>query len=170
MTSIVKACEKDFQLLSEIAKRSFIESHGRSARHDDILIYVTANYSDTIIKEELSDVKNIYHIIYFDNHRAGYSKIIFDTPYPGSKIKNITKLERLYLLKEFYNLKLGWELFHCNVDIMDRQCTGGRIASKERLASDVTIWSKERNDKQCNIQWKFTRQDADKKLSKHYVA
>lgn len=56
------------------------------------------------------------------------------------------------------------------INIMDRQCTGGRIESKERLASDVMIWSKERNDKQCNIEWKFTRQDADKKLSKHYVA
>ena len=53
---------------------------------------------------------------------------------------------------------------------MDRQCTGGRIENKEVLTSNVMIWSKERNDKQRDIEWKFTRQDADKKLSKHYVA
>ena len=53
---------------------------------------------------------------------------------------------------------------------MDRQCTGGRIASKEILESEVLNWSNDRNEKQRNIEWKFTRQDADKKLSRHYVA
>jgi len=56
------------------------------------------------------------------------------------------------------------------INIMDRQCTGGRIDSKETLESNVAIWSKERNKERRNIEWKFTRQDADKKLSKHYVA
>ncbi len=56
------------------------------------------------------------------------------------------------------------------INIMDRQCTGGRIDSKETLESNVSIWSKERNKERCNIVWKFTRQDADKKLSKHYVS
>ena len=120
MTSIVKASEKDFQLLSEIATLTFIESHGRSAKQEDINIYVTEKYSENVFKEELSDAKNIYHIIYYDNNPAGYSKIIFDTPYPDSKIKNITKLERIYLLKEFYNLKLGSALFHCNIDLSKR--------------------------------------------------
>ena len=56
------------------------------------------------------------------------------------------------------------------INIMDRQCTGGRIASKEILESEVTSWSNDRNEKQRNIEWKFTRQDADKKLSRHCVA
>ena len=56
------------------------------------------------------------------------------------------------------------------INIMDRQCTGGRIASKETLTSEVMNWSNDRNEKQRYIDWKFTRQDADKKLSKHYVA
>jgi hypothetical protein len=77
MTSIVKAGEKDFQLLSGIAILTFIESHGRSAKQEDINIYVTEKYSEDIFKEELSDAKNIYHIIYHDNNPAGYSKIIF---------------------------------------------------------------------------------------------
>jgi hypothetical protein len=56
------------------------------------------------------------------------------------------------------------------INIMDRQCTGGRIANKEILESEVMNWSNDRNTKQRNIEWKFTRQDADRKLSKHYVA
>lgn len=120
MTSIVKADEKDFQLLSEMAKLTFIESHGSSAVSEDINNYVTEKYSLNAFKEELSDVKNIYFIIFNDNRPAGYSKIIFDTPYPTSQIKNIAKMERLYLLKEFYNLKLGLELFQFNIDLSKR--------------------------------------------------
>ncbi len=40
-----------------------------------------------------------------------------DSPYPDNKIKNIAKLERIYLLKEFYNLKLGLDLFNFNADL-----------------------------------------------------
>jgi len=56
------------------------------------------------------------------------------------------------------------------INIMDRQCTGGRIESQEKLISDLLIWSKDRNRNKKDIQWQFTRQDADKKLSRHYVA
>ena len=116
MTSIVRANKHHVQLLSEIAKQTFVESHGNSAASDDIDIYVTKNYSADIFKNELSDTKNIYHIIYHQNRAAGYSKIILDTPYSNSQIKNIAKLERLYLLKEFYNLQLGQQLFQFNIN------------------------------------------------------
>jgi hypothetical protein len=56
------------------------------------------------------------------------------------------------------------------INVMDRQCTGGRIESKKKLEADVMIWSKDRNEKQCNIEWTFTKRDADKQLSGHYVA
>lgn len=55
------------------------------------------------------------------------------------------------------------------INIMDRQCTGGRIESKKKLATDVHLWCKKRNRNKCDIEWKFTTQDADKKLSKHYI-
>jgi hypothetical protein len=37
------------------------------------------------------------------------------------------------------------------INIMDRQCTGRRIDSKEKLTSEVMICSKERNDRHCHI-------------------
>ena len=117
MTSIVRAAKKDIQLLSEIAEVTFIESHGRSANAEDIRMYISEKYNEHILKDELSDPKNIYHIIYYNNNPAGYSKIIFDAPYAESKIKNITKLERIYLLKEYYDLQLGSALFQFNIDL-----------------------------------------------------
>ena len=125
MISIIRAEEKEAQLLSEIAKQSFIESHGHSAKPKDINVYVTEKCSENFFREELRETKNIYHILYHDNQVAGYSKIIFDTPYTNSPVKNITKLERIYLLKEFYNLKLGLTLIQFNIDLSKKNNQGG---------------------------------------------
>jgi len=55
------------------------------------------------------------------------------------------------------------------IGILDRQCTGGRIAVEPRLRAEVRAWEQRRNQERCRIDWKFTRQEADRKLSKHYV-
>ena len=117
MTSIIKATEKDAALLSELAALTFIESHGHSAASEVVDAYITKTYAITILSQELHDQKNIYHIIYHKQKPAGYSKIIFNLPYSGSPVQNITKLERLYLLREFYHLKLGAALFQYNIDL-----------------------------------------------------
>lgn len=117
MNSIVKASEKDAQILSEIATVTMIESHGHSAKAEDINNYIREKYSVDIFKEELSNEKNIYYFIYHDGSLAGYSKIVFNAPYEQSEMKNITKLDRLYLLKKYYDLKLGAELFQFNIDL-----------------------------------------------------
>jgi hypothetical protein len=55
------------------------------------------------------------------------------------------------------------------IGIMDRQCTGGRIGDEAKLCAEVQAWEKRRNEERHPIEWKFTRQDADRKLSRHYV-
>lgn len=55
------------------------------------------------------------------------------------------------------------------IGILDRQCTGRRIGEEARLRSEVRAWEQRRNQTRCRIEWKFTRQDADLKLSRHYV-
>ena len=64
MTSIIKANENHSHLLSEIAKITFIESHGHSAKLEDINTYVAEKYNEAILKNELQNSENIYHIIY----------------------------------------------------------------------------------------------------------
>jgi len=84
-----------------------------------------------------------------------------------------TKADRiLERVKFIHTPKHGsWlNMAEIEINIMDRQCTGGRIASKEILESELMSWSNDRNEKQRNIEWKFTRQEADKKLSRHYIA
>ena len=55
------------------------------------------------------------------------------------------------------------------IGILDRQCTGRRIGEEAKLRSEVLAWEQRRNQDRCRIDWKFTRQDADQKLSRNYV-
>jgi len=120
MASITKAKTADFQLLAEIGKRTFIESHGHSAAPEDINRYVHEKYNYDVCREELTDPKNIYHFIYQNNQPAGYSKIILHAEHPNIYTKNVTKLERLYLIKDFYSLKLGHELIRFNIELSQK--------------------------------------------------
>ena len=56
------------------------------------------------------------------------------------------------------------------IGILDRQCLGGRIDNEDRLRSEVNAWEQQRNQECRRIEWKFSRQQADRKLSSYYVA
>src|SRR5882724_583416 len=110
MVLIEKAGKKEFQLLSGLGRLTFLESHGHSAPPEVINNYIREKFNTDAVRAELNEPANIFHIISYNNKPAGYSRIIHNTGHPAIKEKNITKLERLYLLKEFYDLKLGHRL------------------------------------------------------------
>ncbi|WP_114971811.1 IS630 family transposase [Rhodoferax ferrireducens] len=56
------------------------------------------------------------------------------------------------------------------IGILSRQCLDRRIASRELLESEVEAWQQARNEDKQTIEWNFTRQDADRKLGRHYVS
>ena len=56
------------------------------------------------------------------------------------------------------------------IGILDRQRLNRRLSDRETLASEVDAWQRRRNDERRCIEWTFTRQDADHKMSRHYVS
>jgi hypothetical protein len=56
------------------------------------------------------------------------------------------------------------------IGILERQCTDRRMSNEAMLQAEVSAWQKRRNEAGAGIQWKFTRQDADQKLARHYVS
>ncbi len=55
------------------------------------------------------------------------------------------------------------------IGILSRQCLDRRLADRLTLRREVDQWQLARNAAHCTIEWKFTRQDADHKLRRHYV-
>jgi len=56
------------------------------------------------------------------------------------------------------------------IGILDRQCLNRRLPNRAALVAEVDAWQQRRNADQRGIAWSFTRQDADKKMTQHYVS
>ena len=56
------------------------------------------------------------------------------------------------------------------IGILDRQCLDRRLPDRATMTSEVAAWQRRRNAERRSIKWTFTRQDADRKLSRHYVS
>ena len=122
---IVRASVADSELLAIIGRQSFIESHGHSAAKEDIDHYIATKLSADFFREDISDPGNIYHIIFYGDEPAGYSKIILNFPQPDIEQQHVTKLERIYLLAKFFPFKLGQALFNFNLQLSKSQFQSG---------------------------------------------
>lgn len=125
MNEIIRASTKDLDLLVDIGRRSLWESHGRSAPAEVFQAYLDAKVTHAALQQELSDPHNIFNILYHNQKPAGYSKIIYSKPEGDMPDKNVTKMERLYLLQEYYGLKLGHVLLQHNIDLSQRHGEAG---------------------------------------------
>lgn len=56
------------------------------------------------------------------------------------------------------------------IGILERQCLGRRLKDRATITLEVAAWQQHRNAGNCGIAWSFTRQDADRKLGRHYVS
>lgn len=121
MATIIPATTEHAALLSQLAVQTFRESHGHSAPPADIDSYAARKYTPEVLAAELADTRNIYHLIYHEDQPAGFSKIILDAPCETSETPHLTKLERLYLLRAYYQTGLGKELFAYLVDLSRQQ-------------------------------------------------
>ncbi len=80
--------------------------------------------------------------------------------------------ERILDKAEFHytTVHASWlNVAEIEIGVMDTECTRGRIPDKEKLRKEVIAWSKRRNEQIKKIDWRFTKQKADEKLSAYYV-
>ena len=112
MVSFKSLTPADAALLAKIGGISLLESHGHSSPGEVMQAYLNKSFNEDACRAELANPTNIFSAVFYDNRPAGYSKMIYNIPHPAISIGPITKLERLYLLKEFYDLKLGHVLLH----------------------------------------------------------
>jgi hypothetical protein len=56
------------------------------------------------------------------------------------------------------------------ISILEEECIGRRIGSAKKLKEEITAWEKKANKEKREIKWKFTKRDAYRKMSHHYVA
>ncbi len=136
----------DAELLAKIGSISLLESHGHSAPASTMQEYVDKNFSVDTCRTELDAEENIFYAVFFNNEPAGYYKIILSCADAAVPLEQATKMERLYLLKEFYGLQLGKSLLQHAFNFSKKE---------SELGMWLTVWQK--NDRAINFykKWGF---------------
>ncbi len=117
MILIRRATENDFHSICEIGRISVFETHKESCSLDDMNEYIENHYSNDAIIKELRDDNNIYHVIDYNNKPVGFSKVNLNTKHIDITQESVTKLDRIYLLKEYQGFKLGLKLLKFNIEL-----------------------------------------------------
>lgn len=101
-----------------------------------------------------------------DNLNTHFAKVFVE-------ILGVKRAQKLLSRIEFhYTPKHGsWlNMAEIEIGILDKQCLARKIPTETELVAHVKAWNTRRNRQKKTIDWSFTRQDADQKLGKHYVA
>lgn len=118
MITIEKATLKDAKDLAEVGKKAFVVPHKDVIPSEIMTEYLQNNFTEQTLVREISNKEFEYNLIFVNNVLAGFSKVIFNTKNINIAAENVTKMERLYLLEEFYGLGLGNKLFQHNLKLI----------------------------------------------------
>lgn len=116
-----------------------------------------------LVDEEYPDVEVVRLVL--DNLNTHKKKAFYETFSKEEAERILSKIEFHYTPKHASWLNAA----EIEINVMDIECTGRRIGDMETLTREVAAWTKRRNDQKKKINWKFTKELADKKLSKYYV-
>jgi hypothetical protein len=105
------------------------------------------------------------HLV-LDNLNTHFRKCFEDVLGQRAAAKLLSRVQFHYTPKHASWLNMA----EIEIGILSRQCLDRRIESRHMLRSEVDAWQQARNALQRTIEWKFTRQDADTKLGRHYVS
>ena len=125
MVDIIKANAEHSELIAKLAQQTFSESHGHSASKEDINNFILRTYNTEAIRKEFENKEIDYHLIYYNETIAGFSKIELQCPNINISDKNITKLDRIYLLEAFQGKQLGVKLLDFNIALSKKQHQNG---------------------------------------------
>ncbi len=104
------------------------------------------------------------HIV-LDNLNTHFTKSIMETFGEEEGKKMISRIKFHYTPKHASWLNIA----EIEINVLDAQCTKRRFQSRENLKGEVRAWQKRRNRERAKIEWLFTKEKADKKLSKYYT-
>lgn len=104
--------------------------------------------------------------IVLDNLNTHNAKSLTENFWPEQANEILSKVEF-----HFTPTHASWlNVAEIEIGVMDKECTDRRIKDKEMLKQEVRAWTMRRNRQRKKIDWTFTKQKADKKLSKYYVS
>ena len=121
-------------------------------------------FIDELLTGAYAKARRIHLVL--DNLNTHFRKYFDDVLGNRAAAKLLRRVQFHYTPKHASWLNMA----EIEIGILSRQCLDRRIASRELLESEVDAWQQARNEEKRNIEWNFSRQDADRKLGRHYVS
>jgi ribosomal protein S18 acetylase RimI-like enzyme len=102
MIQIIKGEPFHAKELLALSTTTFLDAHGHSASKADIDAYVKNNFNEDFILNELSNPDYQYFLMFDNDELIGYTKFILNAGHDLIPSKSVCKLERIYILKNYY--------------------------------------------------------------------
>lgn len=116
-----------------------------------------------IKKKEYRKTKKIHLVI--DNLNTHFESSFYEV-FKEKEVKIILKRIKFH----YTPVHGSWlNMAEIEISILERQCLNRNIKDEITLKKEVSAWQNKRNRAKKKIEWKFTKQSADKKLGKYYI-
>ena len=108
---------KDVENLQKISITTFRETFEEVNTKEDMQKYLDENLSEEKLKSELENPNSEFYFAENDNQILGYLKLNFGNAQTENQGNETLEIERIYVLKEFFPLKIGQVLFEKSLEI-----------------------------------------------------
>lgn len=123
-----------------------------------------AQFMKLVVDEMYTDAAEKIYVV-CDNLNTHKEKAFYETFSKNEAERILNRIEFHHTPKHASWLNAA----EIEINVMDIECTDRRIGDMETLIHEVAAWTKRRNDHEKKINWRFTKEKADEKLSKYYV-
>ena len=105
------ATPKDAQIIALLARVTFTETfqHYFDDRQD-LLDYFEDTFSVEKIERSLEKSNNVFWLAFVNELPVGYAKVKLNSSSPFVTSKSTCQLQKIYVLKDFLSLKIGFQL------------------------------------------------------------
>lgn len=121
-------------------------------------------FVDELLTGAYAKARRIHLVL--DNLNTHFRKCFDDVLGRRAANKLLRRVEFYYTPKHASWLNMA----EIEIGVLGRQCLDRRIANRDALQAEVDAWQQARHAERRTIDWSFTRQDADRKLGRHYVS
>jgi hypothetical protein len=123
-----------------------------------------AQFMKWLIVKKYKKVKKIKMVL--DNLNTHFKKSFYETFSKQECDRLLKRITFIYTPKHASWLNMA----EIEINLLDYECLDRNIGNRIELEKEVNAWVIQNNLEKRKINWSFTRQKADKKLSKYYVS
>lgn len=112
MTNVVirKAEHADRDIIVDLGKKTFVETYSEVGADESLEQYVGEKFAPQRIQEELDNPAALFYIGFVNDVPVAFTKLRSDRQPKGIDNKTALEIERIYVLKEYQGVKVGWEM------------------------------------------------------------